>query len=113
MASHRGQGGRGVTWDALTTDGSAWGAPVKATTNVNQYDVQPHPILHGTPGHVVLSWGRQRAAGSDYDIWPPPPANCAGRGGELRLRVDRPARGQRPHRARKPRPLPPKTLGEV
>ena len=52
-----------------TTDGSTWGAPVKLTTDANQYDVQPHPILHGTPGHVVLSWGRQRAAGSDYDIW--------------------------------------------
>jgi hypothetical protein len=52
-----------------TVTGSTWGAPVKLTTDANQYDVQPHPILHGTPGHVVLSWGRQRAAGSDYDIW--------------------------------------------
>ena len=52
-----------------TTDGSAWGAPVKLTTDADQFDVQPHPILHDTPGHVVLSWGRQRAAGSDYDIW--------------------------------------------
>ena len=52
-----------------TTDAAVWGAPVKLTTDANQYDVQPHPILHGTPGHVVLSWGRQRAANSDYDIW--------------------------------------------
>ncbi len=52
-----------------TTDGSAWGAPVKLTTDASQFDVQPHPILHGTPGHVVLSWGRQRAGASDYDIW--------------------------------------------
>ncbi|HLM66726.1 MAG TPA: hypothetical protein VK358_04320, partial [Longimicrobium sp.] len=52
-----------------TVSGSTWGAPVKLTTDASQYDVQPHPILHGTPGHVVLSWGRQRAAGSDYDIW--------------------------------------------
>lgn len=52
-----------------TVTGGAWGAPVKVTTDADQYDVQPHPILHGTPGHVVLSWGRQRAAGSDYDIW--------------------------------------------
>jgi hypothetical protein len=52
-----------------TGDGSAWAAPVKVTTDVDQYDVEPHPILQGTPGHVVLSWGRQRAAGSDYDIW--------------------------------------------
>lgn len=52
-----------------TTDGSTWNAPVQLTTDSNQYDVQPHPVLHGTPGHVILSWGRQRAAGSDYDIW--------------------------------------------
>ena len=52
-----------------TTDGVAWSTPVKVTTDVDQYDVQPHPILHGTPGHVILSWGRQRSAGSDYDIW--------------------------------------------
>lgn len=52
-----------------TTDGFAWSTPVKVTTDSNLYDVQPHPILHGTPGHVVLSWGRQRAANSDYDIW--------------------------------------------
>jgi hypothetical protein len=52
-----------------TAGAGGWGAPVKVTTDADQYDVQPHPILHGTPGHVVLSWGRQRAAGSDYDIW--------------------------------------------
>jgi hypothetical protein len=52
-----------------TVSGSAWSAPVKLTTDSNLYDVQPHPILHGTPGHVVLSWGRQRVAGGDYDIW--------------------------------------------
>jgi hypothetical protein len=52
-----------------TTDGTAWNPAVQLTTDFNLYDVQPHPILHGTPGHVILSWGRQRAAGSDYDIW--------------------------------------------
>lgn len=52
-----------------TTDAATWGAPVQLTTDSNLYDVQPHPILHGTAGHVILSWGRQRAAGSDYDIW--------------------------------------------
>ncbi|HEX6910707.1 MAG TPA: hypothetical protein VF142_09930 [Longimicrobium sp.] len=51
-----------------TTDGSAWAAPVKLTTDAAQSDVEPHPILHGTPGHVVLSWGRQSPAGH-YDIW--------------------------------------------
>jgi hypothetical protein len=52
-----------------TTDAAVWGAPVQLTTDSKLYDVQPHPILHGTAGHVILSWGRQRAAGSDYDIW--------------------------------------------
>ncbi|HYR11043.1 MAG TPA: sialidase family protein [Longimicrobium sp.] len=56
-------------YSRTTTDGAAWNAPVQLTTDSNLYDVQPHPILHGTPGHVILSWGRQRAAGSDYDIW--------------------------------------------
>ena len=51
-----------------TTDVAAWSAPVKLTTDASQSDVEPHPILHGTPGHVVLSWGRQAPAG-DYDIW--------------------------------------------
>ena len=52
-----------------TADGVTWNAPVKLTTDFDLYDVQPHPILHGTPGHVILSWGRQRAANSDWDIW--------------------------------------------
>lgn len=52
-----------------TTDAATWSTPVQLTTDSNLYDVQPHPITHGTAGHVVLSWGRQRAAGSDYDIW--------------------------------------------
>ena len=52
-----------------TTDLASWGAPVKVTTDPDQYDVQPHPILHGTPGHVILSWGRQRTSTSDYNIW--------------------------------------------
>jgi hypothetical protein len=52
-----------------TTDVATWGAPVKLTTDLTEYDVQPHPILHATPGHVVLSWGRQRPASNDYDIW--------------------------------------------
>lgn len=51
-----------------TTDGTAWALPVKLTTDLTQYDVEPHPILHGTPGHVILSWGRQSLAGH-YDIW--------------------------------------------
>ena len=52
-----------------TTDLATWAAPVKLTTDLSEYDVQPHPILHATPGHVVLSWGRQRPASNDYDIW--------------------------------------------
>lgn len=52
-----------------TTDGVTLSAPVKVTTDPDLYDVQPHAILHGTPGHVILSWGRQRTPGSDHDIW--------------------------------------------
>lgn len=52
-----------------TVDGTTYAAPVKVTTDPDLYDVQPHPILHGTPGHVVLAWGRQRAVNADYDIW--------------------------------------------
>lgn len=52
-----------------TSSAAGWNAPVQLTTDSNLYDVQPHPILHGTAGHVILSWGRQRAVNSDYDIW--------------------------------------------
>lgn len=55
-------------YSRTTTDGATWAAPVKLTTDNSQYDVQPHPILHGTPGKVILSWGRQSPAGH-YDIW--------------------------------------------
>lgn len=52
-----------------TADAAAWGGAVQVTSDSNLHDVQPHPILHGTPGHVILSWGRQRAPGADWDIW--------------------------------------------
>lgn len=53
-----------------SADGAAWSAAVQLTADSNLYDVEPHPILQGTPGHVMLSWGRQRTAGTnDYDIW--------------------------------------------
>ncbi|HEY0022941.1 MAG TPA: sialidase family protein [Longimicrobium sp.] len=52
-----------------TTDGAVWTAPVKVTTDLDLHDVEPHPVLHGTPGRVVLAWGRQRAPSSDFDIW--------------------------------------------
>ena len=52
-----------------TTDGVSWGTPVKVTTDLDQYDVEPHPVLHGTPGRVILAWGRTKPGSSDYDIW--------------------------------------------
>lgn len=52
-----------------TADAATWGGAVQVTSDSNLHDVQPHPILHGTAGHVILSWGRQRAAGADWDIW--------------------------------------------
>lgn len=51
-------------------DGAAWGPAVQLTADPDLADVQPHPVLHGTPGHVVMAWTRQKAAGSnDHDIW--------------------------------------------
>lgn len=51
-------------------DGAAWGPAVQLTDDPDLADVQPHPVLHGTPGHVVMAWTRQKAAGgSDHDIW--------------------------------------------
>jgi hypothetical protein len=51
-----------------TTDGTTWAPSIKLTTDLSQMDVEPHPILHGTPGHIILSWGCQSPAGH-YDIW--------------------------------------------
>ena len=51
-------------------DGAAWGPAVQLTGDPDLADVQPHPVLHGTPGHVVMAWTRQKTAGTnDYDIW--------------------------------------------
>ncbi|HEX8272271.1 MAG TPA: exo-alpha-sialidase [Longimicrobiaceae bacterium] len=51
-------------------DGAAWGPAVQLTDDPDLADIQPHPVLHGTPGHVVMAWTRQKTAGTnDYDIW--------------------------------------------
>ncbi|MEW5930102.1 MAG: exo-alpha-sialidase, partial [Gemmatimonadota bacterium] len=51
-------------------DGAAWGPAVQLTDDPDLADVQPHPVLHGTPGRVVMAWTRQKTAGgSDHDIW--------------------------------------------
>jgi hypothetical protein len=51
-------------------DGAAWGPAVQLTDDPDLADVQPHPVLHGTPGRVVMAWSRQKTAGgNDYDIW--------------------------------------------
>lgn len=51
-------------------DGVSWGPAVQFTDDPDLADVQPHPVLHGTPGHVVMAWTRQKAAGADdHDIW--------------------------------------------
>lgn len=53
-----------------SADGAAWGPAVQLTGDADLADVQPHPVLHGTPGRVVMAWTRQKTAGgSDYDIW--------------------------------------------
>lgn len=56
-----------------SADGLAWGPAVQLTHDADLADIQPHPVLHGTPGYVVMAWTRQKSAGgSDYDIWVDP-----------------------------------------
>lgn len=53
-----------------TGTGAAWNPPVAVTADANVGDVEPHPILGSTPGHLILSWGRERVAGTnEFDIW--------------------------------------------
>jgi hypothetical protein len=56
-----------------STDGLSWGPAVQLTHDTDQADVQPHALLHGTPGRVVLAWSRHKAGSpNDYDIWVDP-----------------------------------------
>lgn len=52
-------------------NGTSWSQRVAVTTDPTRYDLQPHPILQGTPGRVMLLWSHQQSATpyQDHDIW--------------------------------------------
>lgn len=50
-------------------DGIDWADPVAVTDTPDADDVEPHPLVGGSPGVVDLYWGRDEPAGSlTYDI---------------------------------------------
>lgn len=52
-----------------STDGANWAPAVAVTNTINADDVEPHPLLVGSPDYVELYWGRDEPAGSfTYDI---------------------------------------------
>lgn len=54
-----------------STTGTNWSQPVRVTNDPARYDLQPHPILQGTPGHVILTWSHQQSVNpyEDHDVW--------------------------------------------
>ena len=55
----------------VSSDGVIWGPKVAVTKDRKYYNLQPHPLLHGTPGHVILTWSHQESAQpyQDHDVW--------------------------------------------
>jgi hypothetical protein len=55
----------------VSNDGISWGPKVAVTKDRKYYNLQPHPLLHGTPGHVILTWSHQESAQpyQDHDVW--------------------------------------------
>jgi hypothetical protein len=52
-----------------SADGASWGSAVAVTDTLTVDDVEPHPLLVGSPDYVELYWGRDEPAGSyTYDI---------------------------------------------
>jgi len=52
-------------------DGHTWSDGVQVTTDPSRYDTQPHPLLAGTPGYVLLTWSHQASTDPyvDHDVW--------------------------------------------
>lgn len=52
-------------------DGAAWSDEVQVTNDPLHYDTQPHPLLHGTPGHILLTWSHQVSTDPyvDHDVY--------------------------------------------
>lgn len=55
----------------LSDDGITWQDEVQVTQDPAHYDTQPHPLLHGTPGHIMLTWSHQESGSpyQDHDVW--------------------------------------------
>jgi hypothetical protein len=55
----------------VSSDGVNWGPKVAVTQDRRYYNLQPHPLLQGTPGRVILSWSRQESTQpyQDHDVW--------------------------------------------
>jgi hypothetical protein len=62
----------GGTYDVAfrrSTDGANWSPIVPVTDTLTVDDVEPHPLLVGSPDYVELYWGQDDPAGSfTYDI---------------------------------------------
>jgi hypothetical protein len=52
-------------------DGVTWLDEVQVTDDPGHYDTQPHPMLQGTPGHIVVAWSHQDSGSPyvDHDVW--------------------------------------------
>jgi uncharacterized repeat protein (TIGR01451 family) len=55
----------------LTYDGITWSDEAQITYDYLHYDTQPHPLRHGIPGHVILTWSHQDSVSpyQDHDVW--------------------------------------------
>ncbi len=52
-------------------DGINWSPQVQVTKDPTHYDTQPHPLLHGAPGHIILVWSHQLGSTpyQDHDVY--------------------------------------------
>jgi hypothetical protein len=52
-------------------DGIRWSDEVRVTNDASHYDTQPHPLPHGNPGSIILSWSHQDSPDPyvDHDVW--------------------------------------------
>jgi uncharacterized repeat protein (TIGR01451 family) len=52
-------------------DGTVWSDEVQVTFDPTHYDTQPHPLLQGQLGHIILTWSHQQSVSpyQDHDVW--------------------------------------------
>ncbi len=55
----------------ISPNGMSWSSEVRLTTDPAHYDTQPHPLLTGAPGHIILAWSHQVSDDpyEDHDVW--------------------------------------------